>query len=104
MYEVADIDTGSADVPANDERTSEWYYRQSRALKGQDVVTYTLMGSLKRRLEEMQDTMVLAESVFTASVSSERKRRLICRIDTDEREKLEKEYASPPCTCNDERM
>ena len=57
MYEVtcADTDTGSADssdvpfeveaVPAkgrvisSDERTSDWYYRQSTLLKGQDAVT-----------------------------------------------------------------
>ena len=104
MYKVTDTDIGSADVPANDERTSDWYYRQSHLLKGQDVVTYTLMGSLKRRLEQMQDTMVLAESVFNASVSSERKRRLICRINTEEEKKLVEEYGLPPCSCNDERM
>ena len=120
MYEVtcADTDTGSADpsdvpfeveaVPAkgrvisSDERTSDWYYRQSNLLKGQDVVTYTLMGSLKRRFEEMEDTIMMAESVFNASVSSERKHRLIRRISTDDQEKLEKQYSSPPCTCNDE--
>jgi hypothetical protein len=47
---------------------------------------------------------MIAESVFNASVSSERKRRLICRINTDEEKKLVEEYGSPPCSCNDERM
>ena len=71
-------------------------------MKGQEAATYSVMSSLKRRFEEMKDTLVIAESAFDSSLSSERKYRLVCRISTDVHEEPEKQYGSPACTCNDE--
>jgi hypothetical protein len=91
-------------VTSSDERSSTWYNKQSSRLKGNDAITCVVMSSLKRRLEDMEDTMMMAESVFNSSLSSERKKRLVCRISTDIDEKLERQYGSPPCPCNAEGM
>jgi hypothetical protein len=91
-------------VGSSDVRTSAWYNKQSSLLKGKDAITCVVMSSLKRKLEEMEDTMLMAESVFNSSLSSQRKSRLVCRISTDIDEKMEKQYGSPACTCNEERM
>jgi hypothetical protein len=106
----SDDDSSDEAVPveggatSSDERTSAWYNKQSSRLKGNDRITCVVMSSLKRRLEEMEDTMMMAESVFNSSLSSERKKRLVCRISTDIDEKLERQYGSPPCPCNAEGM
>jgi hypothetical protein len=75
-------------------------------VKGQDAAVYRIMSSLKRKFEEMEDMMMIAENAFNSSVSAERKYRLVCRISTDVHEKLERQYGSPSaaCTCNDEGL
>jgi hypothetical protein len=65
-----------AKVVSGDERTSAWYYKQSEGPGLEykhDAPIYRIMGSLKRYLEDLEDTMMIAEGVFNSSVSSERK-------------------------------
>jgi hypothetical protein len=92
-----------AKVVSGDERTSAWYHEQSEGpgLENKhDAPIYRIMSSLKRTLEDLEDTMMIAEGVFNSSVSSERKYRLMCRISSDLQEKFAREFG--PCTCCDE--
>jgi hypothetical protein len=92
-----------AKVVSGDQRTSAWYHEQSEGpgLENKHAAPiYRIMSSLKRYLEDLEDTMMIAEGVFNSSVSSERKYRLVCRISSDLHEKFAREFS--PCTCCDE--
>jgi hypothetical protein len=92
-----------AKVVSGDERTSAWYHKQSEGPglgNKYDAPICRITGSLKRTLEDMEDTIMIAEDVFNSSVSSERKYRLICRISSDLHEKFAREFS--PYTCCDE--
>jgi hypothetical protein len=92
-----------AKVVSDDERISAWYYKQSEgpSLENKhEAPIYRKMSSLKRTLEDLEDTMMIAEGVFNSSVSSEIKYRLLCRSSGDLHEMFAREFG--PCTCNDE--
>jgi hypothetical protein len=76
----------SAAVAAGDDRPSKWYFEQAKQVLHTDPdhcakISVLMMGWHKRKLEQAADDMLILVQLFNSSLTCERKRRMIDRVD-----------------------
>jgi hypothetical protein len=96
----------SATVVAGDDHPSNWYFKQAKQVLHADpdhcakASVFMMMGRHKRKLEQPADDMLILEQIFDSSLTCERKRRMIGRVDDGFIAQMRQEYGCSGCEHN----
>jgi hypothetical protein len=87
-----------ATVVAGNDRPSNWYFKQAKQVSHTEpdgcarAAVFMMMGRHKRKLEQAADDMLILEQIFNSSLTCERKRRMIDRVDDGFIAQMRQEY------------
>lgn len=96
----------AARVVAGDDRTADWYAEQIRENGNSSEEGHSqhhmldIMHQLKRKHENLEDTMLIAEQIFNSSLQAKRKLRVLRVVYSGFEKKMYEEYGTDQCTCD----